>query len=366
MAVDLRHANSKAKIGDDQLSLAVNKQVLWLDISMHNAVRVQVARTFYQLVQNVASHAFAEGRLGVLKEAVELTKLGQLHHVINQVRLALFDSEWLFFFAIALILHWLKDLVETALRLSKGHVLNLALTILVKYLFDLFGFRSFGRTDVLDRRTLELSVIKVSVHMLDQCILSTQHRALLHGAFKARIQYLHDVRVPAFGQDVDLLKQTVEAVLLVHHILDTHELDGDSRVCRQLNSQFHSANNKRVSQSFELKSQCDEMKLAEDGEKNLLCVATLTDSLQYLVLIVQHLLRDLFHRARFFIIIEFITLSQAFLNASVTRECQLFVSLIDLFSALLLLRMLARLLIALSQVIRFFALRLFIRHKVAR
>ena len=50
MAVDLRHTNSKAKVGDYQLSLAVNQQVLRLDISMHYAVRVQVARTFYQLV----------------------------------------------------------------------------------------------------------------------------------------------------------------------------------------------------------------------------------------------------------------------------------------------------------------------------
>ena len=50
MAVDLRHTNSKAKVGDYQLSLAVNQQVLRLDIPMHYAVRVQVTRTFYQLV----------------------------------------------------------------------------------------------------------------------------------------------------------------------------------------------------------------------------------------------------------------------------------------------------------------------------
>ena len=92
------------------------------------------------------------------------------------------------------------------MRLSEGLALKVALAILVEYVLDLFGFRSFDRTDVLNLRTLQLSVIMISVYMLSQSILTAQHRALLQGAIEARIKYLYDVRVPALGQDVDLLK----------------------------------------------------------------------------------------------------------------------------------------------------------------
>lgn len=85
IAVHLWHPDSKAEICDDQLSFTIYQQVLWLDVSMHDAVSVKVASAFNQLVEDVARHAFAESCLGVLKEAVKLAELGQLHDVVHQV-----------------------------------------------------------------------------------------------------------------------------------------------------------------------------------------------------------------------------------------------------------------------------------------
>lgn len=63
------------------------------------------------------------------------------------------------------------------------------------------------------------------------------------------------------------------------------------------------------------------MKLAADSWKHLLCVATLANCLQYLVLLVQYFLRNLYQRSRFFIVQKdiFVRL-QTLLNASVVRE----------------------------------------------
>ena len=63
------------------------------------------------------------------------------------------------------------------------------------------------------------------------------------------------------------------------------------------------------------------MKLAADKLKHLLCVATLANGLQYLVLVVQHLLRYFLQRIRFFIVLNQIFVGlEALLDASLVRE----------------------------------------------
>mmetsp|Transcript_14806 Transcript_14806/g.25181 ORF Transcript_14806/g.25181 Transcript_14806/m.25181 type:complete len:346 (+) Transcript_14806:478-1515(+) len=90
IAVDLLHASGEAEVGYDQPSLLVYQQVFWLDVPVNDAVRVQVLDALEQLGQQIASHSLVKA-LCLFDEAVELTIVSQLHHVVAELGFTLHD-----------------------------------------------------------------------------------------------------------------------------------------------------------------------------------------------------------------------------------------------------------------------------------
>ena len=65
-------------------------------------------------------------------------------------------------------------------------------------------------------------------HLLLVCLSIIGHLLLLDDhTIEAGIQYLDDVRMAALREDVNLSEKAFQALLLVDHVLDSHDLDGD-------------------------------------------------------------------------------------------------------------------------------------------
>lgn len=77
---------------------------------------------------------------------------------------------------------------------------------------------------------------------------TAQHASLLldDHAIETCIQYLDNVRMSAFRQDVDLPEEAVQALTLVDHVLDAHDLDGDLLLGLQVDGQFHPIRQNRM------------------------------------------------------------------------------------------------------------------------
>jgi len=73
-AFDFGHSDGKTEVSDDEFAFTVDEQVFWLDVSMDNAVRVQVLDSFHELTEDVTGCVFVKP-LGVLDERVELPEL---------------------------------------------------------------------------------------------------------------------------------------------------------------------------------------------------------------------------------------------------------------------------------------------------
>ena len=70
------------------------------------------------------------------------------------------------------------------------------------------------------------------VHLRAELFMPVLEPTVLELAVETGVQDLDDVGMPALGQNIDLLQQTLEAVLLSDHVLDAHELDRDLLTCR--------------------------------------------------------------------------------------------------------------------------------------
>ena len=65
-------------------------------------------------------------------------------------------------------------------------------------------------------------------------------------AIERGVKDLHHVGVSALRQNVDLREQELQALLFVHHLLDSHDLNGDLLVCLKVNRQFYSIFQKKL------------------------------------------------------------------------------------------------------------------------
>ena len=60
------------------------------------------------------------------------------------------------------------------------------------------------------------------------------------GAIERGVKDLDNVGVAALRQDVDLCEQELKALLFVHHLLNSHDLNGYLLVRLKVNRQFYS------------------------------------------------------------------------------------------------------------------------------
>lgn len=91
VAVDFGHPCGETEVGNNELSLAVDQKIFWLDVTVDDAVVVEVLDSLDQLRQNVTGHLLIKP-ISVLNETVEFSELGQLHDVVAEVCLA-FDND---------------------------------------------------------------------------------------------------------------------------------------------------------------------------------------------------------------------------------------------------------------------------------
>ena len=105
VTIHLLHSCCEAKVCNNDSSLFIDKQILWLDVSMNNAIGVEILHALEQLIKDIPDHWLVKP-VGVLDKAVELTILGQLHHIVAERRLS-FHGQVVLCLALVYVLRYL-------------------------------------------------------------------------------------------------------------------------------------------------------------------------------------------------------------------------------------------------------------------
>ena len=108
---------------------------------------------------------------------------------------------------------------------------------------DLLRQFGFGLADVT-RLLIRLALFLLLLLWLGYGCL---HEMLLKDrAIERGVKDLHNVGVAALRKDVDFREQELKALLFVHHLLNSHDLNGNLLVCLKVNCQFYSIFHKKL------------------------------------------------------------------------------------------------------------------------
>ena len=105
ITIRLFHSCCEAKVCDNYSSLFIDKQILWLDVSMYNAIRMEILHALEQLIKDIPDHWLIKP-VSVLNKAIELTILSQFHHVVTKRSLS-FYREVVIYLAFVYVLRYL-------------------------------------------------------------------------------------------------------------------------------------------------------------------------------------------------------------------------------------------------------------------
>lgn len=89
--IDFLHSYGKAEISDDDFTFTIDQEVLWLDVSMYNAMTMQVMHALHELLEDVSGNTFIKP-FGMLDKTIQLTELSKFHYIITDLSFAFEDD----------------------------------------------------------------------------------------------------------------------------------------------------------------------------------------------------------------------------------------------------------------------------------